>query len=361
MSDSECDRLIKLIDSNLVKELSKDSTGAFLISKLLQIENHKRVMRMVEENLSELIVHPIGNYIVQECFKKMEDGEHLFIIEKFKDDFKHIALSQHGSIVIKKFMSVASDKVLDIFFTQVVLPDFKIFASNPLTEIFLQNVKLKIKPIMEGTSSSFVVPALFDHCNKQGKKELITALKPHILEMSYNRNSSRVLQHILNTCDRGELDSMILLLLSNFDNVITHESSAPIFQMIVERGFGESVFLRMKGNMLSYASHPLGSYVVSQCIKNCKKSVTDQILLELLVDDVSNNQVSENKVLQLVKSKAGSFVLLDCLQLVSEKYANQAVFDSLLDTLSKNILSIRNSVLKKRIIELCEKRDNKLN
>ncbi|KAG2385791.1 hypothetical protein C9374_002940 [Naegleria lovaniensis] len=308
----EMKKLLNLLQGNTIVELTKSAGGTFILETLVNNLHDpslkQEYFKLIEPLYATLTTDQNGNYLVQNCINHMNADERIRFIDLLSQDFKYLCQTSEGCIVARHLLKTSTTSVVRHFFTTILLPDIKIFACDKFSNFIIEENFSKIyhierRQVLEGISthlveisstthgsmflkqlfqmierseelmilssavknnilelsknatSFFVVDEWFKRVLKVTnlRKELSNAVTSHVLSMIQHAHGSVIVQNVFKSesVDRSELEGMVYILLNHFDRILKDPKSSAVLKAVVEKGFAEVIFLKMKGKHLS--------------------------------------------------------------------------------------------------------------
>ncbi len=148
--------------------LSYNSSGICLVKKIVsfthKIKFHEQIKQIVEENSMELIIHPYGNYVIQELIESWDINEVKQSLLLYKNKLTMLSMEKYSSNVIEKYIE-KSDDILNEF----------------INEIIFQG---KISEIMKSNFGNFVIQKAIKLSSGENKRKLIIEVSKNIYKLN---------------------------------------------------------------------------------------------------------------------------------------------------------------------------------
>ena len=148
--------------------LAYNINGICLIKKIVSFTHkknlHEQIKKIVEENSMELIVHPNGNYVIQELVESWDLNEVKQSLLLYKNKLTMLSMEKYSSNVIEKYIE-KSDDILNEF----------------INEIIFQG---KISEIMKSNFGNFVIQKAIKLSSGENKRKLIIEVSKNIYKLN---------------------------------------------------------------------------------------------------------------------------------------------------------------------------------
>ena len=148
--------------------LAYNVNGICLIKRIVSFTHkknlHEQIKKIVEENSMELIVHPNGNYVIQELVESWDLNEVKQSLLLYKNKLTMLSMEKYSSNVIEKYIE-KSDDILNEF----------------INEIIFQG---KISEIMKSNFGNFVIQKAIKLSSGENKRKLIIEVSKNIYKLN---------------------------------------------------------------------------------------------------------------------------------------------------------------------------------
>ncbi len=151
--------------------LSYNSSGICLVKKIVsfthKIKFHEQIKKIVEENSMELIIHPYGNYVIQELIESWDINEVKQSLLLYKNKLTSLSMEKYSSNVMEKYIE-KSDDILNEYIDEIILNG-------------------KIFEIMKNNYGNFVIQKALKLSSGENKKKLIIEVSKNIYMLNDNK------------------------------------------------------------------------------------------------------------------------------------------------------------------------------
>jgi hypothetical protein len=148
--------------------LAYNVNGICLIKRIVSFTHkknlHEQIKKIVEENSMELIVHPNGNYVIQELVESWDLNEVKQTLLLYKNKLTMLSMEKYSSNVIEKYIE-KNDDILNEF----------------INEIIFQG---KISEIMKSNFGNFVIQKAIKLSSGENKRKLIIEVSKNIYKLN---------------------------------------------------------------------------------------------------------------------------------------------------------------------------------
>ena len=151
--------------------LSYNSSGICLVKKIVsfthKIKFHEQIKKIVEENSMELIIHPYGNYVIQQLIESWDLNEVKQSLLLYKNKFTSLSMEKYSSNVMEKYIE-KSDDILNEYIDEIILNG-------------------KIFEIMKNNYGNFVIQKALKLSSGENKKKLVIGVSKNIYMLNDNK------------------------------------------------------------------------------------------------------------------------------------------------------------------------------
>ena len=166
-------------------DLSYNSNGISIIKKILTFTHkkniHDKLKVMIKDNISQLIVHPFGNFVIQvliDCWSDYRD-----IINLLEKKFFNLSLEKYASNVVERCIE-KDEEILNNYISEII-------DSNRIYEVMKSNygnyVIQKALKLAKGEKKNDLIFNAAKLINKLNENKLInkwkSILSPYISEL----------------------------------------------------------------------------------------------------------------------------------------------------------------------------------
>ena len=184
--------------------LSYNANGICLIRRIVSFTHKKKlhefIKKIVEENSMELIVHPNGNYVIQELVESWDLFEVKQSLLLYKNKLTFLSMEKYSSNVMEKYIE-KSDEIL--------------------TEYIDEIIKFgKLYEIMKNNFGNFVIQKALKLSYGENKKRLIIEVSKNICKLNDKKLIIKWKELIVLDLEKIKSDNFMLLnKTNNFNNI----------------------------------------------------------------------------------------------------------------------------------------------
>jgi len=113
--------IIDYVYNNFI-ELSYHINGICIVKKLLLMthkkELHKKIKKIINDNVQNLIVHQYGNYVIQTIVDNWDDNELEDIISQYRNKYLYLSEQKYSSNAIERIIE-KNNKNLEIYINEI--------------------------------------------------------------------------------------------------------------------------------------------------------------------------------------------------------------------------------------------------
>ena len=151
--------------------MNKYSSGICLVKKIVsfthKIKFHEQIKKIVEENSMELIIHPYGNYVIQQLIESWDLNEVKQSLLLYKNKFTSLSMEKYSSNVMEKYIE-KSDDILNEYINEIIING-------------------KIFEIMKNNYGNFVIQKALKLSSGENKKKLVIGVSKNIYMLNDNK------------------------------------------------------------------------------------------------------------------------------------------------------------------------------
>ena len=184
--------------------LSYNANGICLIRRIVSFTHKKKlhefIKKIVENNSKELIVHPYGNYVIQELVESWDLFEVKQSLLLYKNKLTFLSMEKYSSNVMEKYIE-KSDEIL--------------------TEYIDEIIKFgKLYEIMKNNFGNFVIQKALKLSYGENKKRLIIEVSKNICKLNDKKLIIKWKELIVLDLEKIKSDNFMLLnKTNNFNNI----------------------------------------------------------------------------------------------------------------------------------------------
>ncbi len=276
--------------------------------------------KYIENNLTNVINHQFGNYVVQKLFDIFLAKNNKKMITNFFSQIKNsliiISLHNYGTRVFQKILEkLERGKYLDIE-TDELNNIFKKLIENHIVDLCSDingnHVFQKIVKIYPLDKNNFIFDKLSENC------VLISKLKQGV----------SIFENCFLIATNKQRDKVVHSIIREISNLINDEYGNYTIQLIVNfknDEYNKIIFDYFKINLVSLSNKKFSSNVIDRAIiKNCKNSISlieymvkNNLIKYLIVDQYGNYVVQ--KALNITKGEPIFIEIINQIKLVIEK------------------------------------------
>ncbi|XP_062098884.1 pumilio homolog 12-like [Humulus lupulus] len=310
--------------------MSKDQSDYKIIQGMLQ--NRKKSLNVifseVLEDISNLVIDPFGNYVVQSLVALCSEEQRtkiLYVLTGLKYQFFGVCINMHGTRVVQKLLDHLSYKFQRLTFLKAIYPF--------------------VVHLTKCANGYHVIQQCIRNFDSKEKECLLTQVLNHCVEIAMDKFGCCVLQFCVEHTE-GEiiwrlvaeiLLKALLLAEDRYGNYVVQHLLGLKIPVVTEH-----IMRQLKGSYVSLSLSKYGSNVVERCLKECEETQAMKVVMEML----QNQNIS-----MLFLDPYGNYVIQSAL-LVSKGQVRKA----LLSLIDKHANKMRCHQYGKKILDLIEKR-----
>ena len=301
--------------------------------------------KYIENNLTTVINHQFGYYVVQKLFDIFLAKNNKKMITNFFSQIKNsliiISLHNYGTRVFQKILEkLERGKYLDIE-TDELNNIFKKLIENHIidlcSDINGNHVFQKIVKIYPLEKNNFIFDKLSEHC------VLISKLKQGV----------SIFENCFLIATNKQRDKVVNSIIREISNLINDEYGNYTIQLIINfknDEYNKIIFDYFKINLISLSNKKFSSNVIDRAIiKNCKNSISlieymvkNNLIKYLIVDQYGNYVVQ--KALNITEGESIFIEIINQIKLVIEKLKLTSIGKKIYDHLSNKYESFFNEL-----------------
>jgi hypothetical protein len=183
--------------------LSYNANGICLIRRIVSFTHKKKlhefIKKIVENNSKELIVHPYGNYVIQELVESWDLFEVKQSLLLYKNKLTFLSMEKYSSNVMEKYIE-KSDEIL--------------------TEYIDEIIKFgKLYEIMKNNFGNFVIQKALKISHGENKKRLIIEVSKNICKLNDKKLIFKWKDLIVLDLENFKNENLMFNKTNNFNNI----------------------------------------------------------------------------------------------------------------------------------------------
>ncbi len=148
--------------------LAYNANGICLIRKIVSFTHkktlHEFIKKIVEENSMELIIHPYGNYVIQELVESWDLFEVKKSLNLYKNKLTSLSMEKYSSNVMEKYIE-KSDDILSEYIDEIIKSG-------------------KINEVMKNNFGNFVIQKALKLSSGENKRKLVIEVSRNIYKLN---------------------------------------------------------------------------------------------------------------------------------------------------------------------------------
>ena len=148
--------------------LAYNANGICLIRKIVSFTHKKKlhefIKKIVEENSMELIIHPYGNYVIQELVESWDLFEVKKSLNLYKNKLTSLSMEKYSSNVMEKYIE-KSDDILSEYIDEIIKSG-------------------KINEVMKNNFGNFVIQKALKLSSGENKRKLVIEVSRNIYKLN---------------------------------------------------------------------------------------------------------------------------------------------------------------------------------
>ena len=276
----------KMLLKDLVTLAKEQSSCRYLQQK---IDNDPLLARnlfyhKICENLNDLIIHPFGNYFIQNFLTHITDSQINEILLLISHNFLFITMNFYGTRVIQKMIDC-------------------IQTTYPTMTNLLNLIKKNFTQMVNDINASHIIIKLIDLKQMMITQSIYEMINANLIAISTNKHGCCEIQKILEKDTFAFRESIINNIINNCLQLITHQYGNYTIQYILQLRNPVYTFHLIRYLVPSFAQLCLQKYsstVIEKCFELCNES-TKKILYQLIVNP--------NIMKALICDKFGNYVI----------------------------------------------------
>ncbi|KAF4360398.1 pumilio homolog 12 [Cannabis sativa] len=310
--------------------LCKDQSG----SKIIQVMLQKRrksfdvILAEVLEDMSDLVIDPSGNYVVQSLVTLCTDEQRtmiLYAMTRLKFQFFGICINMHGTRVVQKLLDHLSFKFQRLIFLKAIHPF--------------------VVPLTKCANGYHVIQQCIRHFDSEEKECLLTQVLDYCVEIAMDKFGCCVLQFCVEHAEGEIILRLMAEIVLKALLLAAHRYGNYVVQHLLGRKIPvitEHIIRQLEGSYVSLSLSKYGSNVVERCLKECDEKQAMNVIMEML----QNQNVS-----MLFLDPYGNYVIQSAL-LASKGQVRKA----LINIIDMHAYKMRCHQYGKKILDLIWKR-----
>eukprot|EP01060_Flectonema_neradi_P022127 TRINITY_DN3041_c0_g1_i1.p1 TRINITY_DN3041_c0_g1~~TRINITY_DN3041_c0_g1_i1.p1 ORF type:complete len:593 (+),score=162.94 TRINITY_DN3041_c0_g1_i1:64-1842(+) len=326
-----------LIDINSIKgrvlEVARDHTGSRTLQRRLDLgctdDEKKLLFAEIEPEVSDLMTHMFGNYVIQKMFEHgLPDQVHI-LSEKLRGNVLNLTLSPYGCRVIQKAL-------------EVIEPVYK--------DIIIAELTGHVPRCVQDQNGNHVIQKCIEAMPNR-VEFIVSAFNNNVHVLAVHAYGCRVIQRLLEYC-RGsnEVEPINQEVLESVDQLVGDRYGNYVVQHVIINGgdhHRQYLYMKLRTNVLALAKGKFSSNVVEKMFEYGCTSVRDDLLAELLQYSVIDGMTG---LLAMVQDPYANYVVQKMLDCSGDRHQQQ-----ISDHIKPHLATLRRYNYGKHIITRLEK------
>ena len=280
----------KMLLNNLISLAKEQSSCRYLQQK---INNEPRLASQmfyhkIIANINDLIVHPFGNYLIQNFLTHITDSNINEILLLLSHNFFFVASNFYGTRVIQKMIEC-------------------IKTTYPTTTNLLNLIKKDFPQMLNDINASHIIIKLLDLKEMYITNAIYEMINTNLLQVSMNKHGCCEIQKILEKDTSAYAESIINNIINNSLQLITHQYGNYTIQYILQLRNPVYTFRLIRFLVPSFMQLCLQKYsstVIEKCFELCDEGtrnilyqfIANQSIMKALICDKFGNYVIQKAI-----------------------------------------------------------------
>jgi hypothetical protein len=243
----------KLILYNFI-HLAKEKYSCKILQQKIKTDNYliKYFFPLIISNINELIIHPYGNYLIQNIFCYLSENDISEFIDKIKPNILNISMNFYGTRVIQTLIDHIHNQntMLDLL---NAYSDYSIIAKD----IFASHIIFKLLSLKQNYITSFIYEKINNHLVEISTNKHGCCVIKKILETSFNE---KIINNIIN--------NSLLLITDQFG----HYTLLYIIQSNM-RNYKLKLIQNIIPNFIQLSIQIYSSTLIEKCFEFCEDDI----------------------------------------------------------------------------------------
>ena len=278
----------KIILNNFLNLAKEQSSCRFLQQKInSQQYLVKYIFSLITQNINELIIHPYGNYLIQNIFFYLSEDQISKFVNLIKGNLLNISMNFYGTRVIQKLIDFIHNQN-----TMLNLLNGYNNYSIIANDIFASHIIIKLLSFKQMYINSFIYEKINDD----------------LVEISKNRHGCCVIKKILESKSSFN-DTIINNIINNAMKLIIDQYGHYTILYIIQsdlRTYKQKLIMNIIPNFIHLSIQIYSSTVLEKCFEFCEddiKNILYQCLgnvttMKILICDKYGNYVIQKAILK---------------------------------------------------------------
>ena len=298
--------------------------------------------KCIEGNLTNVINHQFGNYVVQKLFDIFLSKNNKKMITNFFSQIKHdliiISLHNYGTRVFQKILEkLERGKYLDI-------------ETEELDNIFKKLIEQHICDLCPDINGNHVFQKIVKIFPKDKNNFIFEKLAENAFQISKLKQGASIFENCFLIATKNQKDKVVYTIINDMTNIINDEYGNYTIQLLVSfhnEEYNKIIFDYFKKNLVFLSNQKFSSNVI------------DRAIIQDNQDSISLiNYMLENKLVKdLIIDQYGNYVVQKALSI-----SNGNTFLEIIEQIKPNIEKLKSSSIGRKIFDhLCHQYGNFFN
>ena len=283
-----------------ILSLCKDQHGCrFLQRELYNETNTDLIFNEICPKISELMIDPFGNYLVQKLFEMVNSDQRLILIKNTSSELLRISLDPHGTRAFQKLIDVIEteeeiniiiDKVSPHVVTLIYDSNGNHLIQKIITklapEIFYEIICDNLFSIACHRHGCCVLQKCLDHGSESQRKQLSLEISKYTFELSLDPFGNYVIQYILKKGDKESIDTLLEKIKFNLINLCTNKFGSNIIECLLRIPILSTelinCLIEKSDEFYKMVNDPFGNYVIQTSLDVSNVEQFEKLKLALL-------------------------------------------------------------------------------
>lgn len=246
--------------------MSKDQEGSRLIQNKIEVASEEELawfFDQIEDSLFDLSTNLFGNYVVQKIIPQLNQMQKECVLEEFSDKIYGLSVHPYGCRVIQKIM-----ETMDCI------------------EYIMKEIKDHVFGLIEDQNGNHVIQKYIE--KSKDKSLIIQAFEKNSVYLSTHRYGCRVIQRLLEFCDKENVKRILNILITNLGSLVNDQYGNYVIQHMLtvsDKEDKDKVIAKIINDCYELSKYKFSSNVIEQCVLVSTKAQKEGFLHKFLEID----------------------------------------------------------------------------
>lgn len=288
--------------SDNILSLCKDQNGCRFLQRKLEENNPasvKLIFTKVYPHISELMIDPFGNYLVQKLLEFVDEEQRTVLVKHACLQLNTIALNQHGTRALQKMIQTINTK--------------------KQSQMIVNALGGKVVALMKDLNGNHVIQRCLNEFSGSGCQFIYDAVARNCTEIAKHKHGCCVFQRCIDHATMAQRTQLVGVITKNVLELVQDQFGNYVVQYVLDLGCAEHnqpLIEQFFGHICTLSVQKFSSNVIEKCLRITDGPTQTRIIEELM---------RSNSLERLLCDSYANYVIQTALTCAQEPVKSQLI------------------------------------